>query len=59
MHRVRKSAVAFSIVVSLLLSNAAFAARRGDGSFFDHLRSKIKHFIIAIFDDNGISVPPG
>ena len=59
MHRVRKSAVAFSIVVSLLLGNAAFAARRGDGSFFDHLRAKIKHFIVAVLDDSGMTFPPG
>ena len=60
MRNLRKHALAVSVAASLLLSNAAFAAPRdGGGSTIEHIKSKIRAFIVHILDDSGISIPPG
>ena len=60
MQNLRKYALAVSIAASLLLTNAAFAAPRDGGeSTIEHIKSKIRAFLIHILDDNGMSIPPG
>jgi hypothetical protein len=56
MSRLRKQAAVFALLATLFVSTSALAAPRGDDGGF---ASRLKTFIVRIFEDIRASFPPG